>query len=294
MGRPAYDVDLDGWKNRSAFHPANTRLKQLGHELARKSVVHLGELLHWLLPAGPEKSIAFQRLDEVRLYANMALAVNGGPREMAASEEYTEAAVAAALRDYERVELPGDPRIKEYEAGQRGESFPPGTDPAVVKAVEDFLGRPSLPGADEDERLAAAQVVRDGGFVIPESPKDALDLLTLYTRAVAERHPGVVSMPQLPGADADAPRQGMTGVAVQEAPSPAIPGEKPTMPDGTFHWTDESEHVQVDVYGQDGEVQLILTDQGNAVSIAKVIETPTELNQILSAMAASGDRVYNR
>jgi hypothetical protein len=249
MGRPAFDVDLDAWKNRSAFHPANTRLKQLGHELARKAVVHLGELLHWLLPPGPEKSIAFQRLDEVRLYANMALAVNGGPREMAASAEYTEAAIAASLRDYERVDLPSDPRIKEYEAEQRGETFPPGTDPGLAAAIDDFLDDPKANG---------------------------------------------IERPTLPGADADAPRRGMTGVAVQEAPYAAIPGEKPTMPEDTFHWTDEGKHVQVDVYGKDGEVQLILTDQGNAVSIAKIIETPTELNQILSAMAASGDRVYNR
>ena len=113
MGRPAYDVDLDAWKNRSAFHPANTRLKQLGHELARKAVVALGELLHWLLPPGTEKSIAFQRLDEVRLYANMALAVNGGPQLLIGNEEYTQDAVEEALRRHASVELAGDPRIKE-------------------------------------------------------------------------------------------------------------------------------------------------------------------------------------
>lgn len=217
MGRPAYDVDLDAWKNRSAFHPADTKLKQLGHELARRAVVYLGELLHWLLPPSQEKSIAFQRLDEVRLYANMALAVNGGPALLLGDSVYTEDAVSAALQRYASVVLPSDPRIGEYEAQQRGE---------------------------------------------------------------------------LPGPAPDAPAQGMTGVVVQQAAEPGIAGEKPTAPDHEFEWADASATVKIVVHGYNGAVQLLLIDQETGTAVAKVVEAPFDLNQILSALAAAGDRVF--
>jgi hypothetical protein len=233
MARPAFDVDLDAWKNRSAFHPANTRLKQLGHELARKAVVALGELLHWLLPAGPEKSIAFQRLDEVRLYANMALAVNGGPAILYEDETYTEDAVTQALRQFADVQLVSDPRIKEYEAEQRGEAA-------------------DRSGAELRE-----------------------------------------ARPTLPGADPDAPRQGMTGVAVQEASNAAIPGEKPTSPADQFLWESEPDDngVAFAVDGHRGYVALVVRPQTGPAT-AVMLGTPKDVNDVLHALAAAGDRAF--
>ncbi len=234
------DVDLEAWKNEAAFHPADTRLKQLGHELARKAVVALGELLHWLLPPGRAKALAYTHLELVRLYANMALASGKGPQLLYGDAAYTEDAVEIALRNYRDVDLPEDPRIAQYKENQ----LAPGLDAALEKAHAD-------------------------GSIFSERPT-------------------------LPGADADAPRSGLTGVARQEAAEPAIHGEQETAPEGTFHWTDEGRHVQVDVYGKDGEVQLILTDQDHGVSIAKVLDEPLPVNQILSAMAAAGDLVFTR
>lgn len=245
--RPAYDVDLDAWKNRSAFHPANTRLKQLGHELVRKAIVSLGELLHWLLPPGPEKSTVFTRLDDVRMWAAMALAVGGGPREDERGEGYAEAAVASALRQYEDIVMPTDPRIREYEAEQRGEAA-------------------SQSHASLDAALEAATA--DG--------------------SIFSQRPG------LPGADADAPRTGLTGAAVQQAAQPGIVDEKPTAPADQFEWeTTDDDGIRTKVKAQRGVVSVTIADTvGDTGGATRHLVTPFEVNQFLSAIAAAGDRAF--
>lgn len=144
------DVDLDAWKNDAAFHPADTPLKQLGHELVRRAVVGLGELLHWLLPAGRAKSLVYTHLELVRLYANMALASGGGPALLYGDEVYTEAAVAAALRDYEGVSIPEDPRIAQYKDSQLSGGFEhavlDGPPSGLLGAVRQEAAEPAIPG----------------------------------------------------------------------------------------------------------------------------------------------------
>jgi hypothetical protein len=110
------DVDLSDWLNAAAFHPADTALKQLGHEALRRLIAELGVTLHQLLPASREKSLAFTQLELVRLYANMALAVHGGPNEHVTILDLQR------LLGHVQVDMPSDPRIEEYKAAQRGEA----------------------------------------------------------------------------------------------------------------------------------------------------------------------------
>lgn len=112
------DVNLAEWLNSAAYHPADTELKQLGHEAARKLIGELGMLLHQLLPASREKSVVFTNLEQVRHYANQALAVHGGPGE------HVTAADVRRILDGLAVEMPSDPRVMppllaEGEAGDR-------------------------------------------------------------------------------------------------------------------------------------------------------------------------------
>lgn len=126
------DVDLEGWLQAASFHPADTPMKQMGHELARQLIALLGTHLHQLLPPGREKALVFTDLERVRLYANMALAVHGGPRA-----EVDEGALRDLLDETRRVaghvggQLNEDPRIGEYKAGQLGEPAPV-LDPPLV------------------------------------------------------------------------------------------------------------------------------------------------------------------
>lgn len=131
------DVDLDAWMNGFGFHPADTKVKQIGHQLARKAVAALAGLLHWLVPAGREKSLAFTHLELVLMYANKALAVGGGPAIMGGDPEYTENVLASALQQYARVEIPEDARIQQYEADQ-------------LKGQGHYADQASAPGAPED------------------------------------------------------------------------------------------------------------------------------------------------
>jgi hypothetical protein len=153
------DVDLAAWLNAAGFHPADTTLKQLGHQAARTIIGELGTILWQILPPSREKSLVFTALEQARWAANQALAVHGGPGEHVTEDNLRDLIASLA------VDMPTDPRIREYEAQQRGEEL----GHAVVSAD--------------------AQVVRDGGFVIPDSRKDALALLELYTEAVRARHP---------------------------------------------------------------------------------------------------------
>lgn len=112
---PSRDVNLGEWFNAAAFHPADTELKQLGHEAARRLIGEIGTSLWHTLPPSREKSLVFTLLEQVRHYANQALAVHGGPGEHVTVEHLR------ALLDNLIVEMPEDPRIEEYKAAQRGE-----------------------------------------------------------------------------------------------------------------------------------------------------------------------------
>lgn len=73
------DVNLDEWLVGVGFHPADTELKQLGHEAVRQLIADTGVRLHKILPPGRDKSLTFKALEDVLMRANRALAVAGGP-----------------------------------------------------------------------------------------------------------------------------------------------------------------------------------------------------------------------
>jgi hypothetical protein len=119
---PARDVDLADWLDGIGFHPANTELKQVGHELARSLVALVGTHLNMLLPPGREKSLVFTHLEEVLMWGNKALAVHDGPKPSVALEDAQ--ALLTELRQAQQMigaTLPRDARIEQYEAEQRGE-----------------------------------------------------------------------------------------------------------------------------------------------------------------------------
>jgi hypothetical protein len=122
---PARDINLADWLDGVGFHPADTELKQRGHEAARLLVALLATHLHELLPAGRDKSLVFTHLEDVLVRSNRALALGGGPRTGVALEvlQETIANAKGLLSDFGSV-VPYDPRISEYEATQRGEPDP--------------------------------------------------------------------------------------------------------------------------------------------------------------------------
>lgn len=139
------DVDLADWLNSAAFHPADTPRKQLGHEAARQLVALLGAHLHQLIPPSREKSVIFSHLEQVRHYANQALAVHQGPPEV-----LHEDALRFLVEDTQRIaaeigaELAADARINEYKAGQLAEAaekaftqvkYSTGEEPEMVRSL---------------------------------------------------------------------------------------------------------------------------------------------------------------
>jgi hypothetical protein len=60
--------------NRFSFHPANTVERADQHESVRYECRSLAHFLNDLLPDSPEKSNAIDRLDEVQMWANAAIA----------------------------------------------------------------------------------------------------------------------------------------------------------------------------------------------------------------------------
>lgn len=114
------DIDLRQWLDGIGFHPANTELKQVGHELARQLVALLGTHLHMLLPAGRDKSLAFTHLEDVLMRANRALALGDGPPPTVVVEDAK--ALLANLKEILSQlgsGLPDDARIEAYKAAQR-------------------------------------------------------------------------------------------------------------------------------------------------------------------------------
>ena len=123
---PGRDVDLKAWLDGFAFHPANSKTKQLGHNILRQLVANLAGLLHAMIPPSREKSLVFTHLELVLMYANKALAVSGGPRPVVSADEAEELDYLTQMNDALMQEgaalgtvLSQDPRIKEYEASQR-------------------------------------------------------------------------------------------------------------------------------------------------------------------------------
>jgi hypothetical protein len=244
----ARDVDLDAWRAKFAFHPANTVIKQLGHQLARKAVMALAELLHWLVPPGDDKSVAFRLLGDVLMLSNRALATNGGPRIIDGDEAYTQQALEAGLARYGATELPEDPRIREYEADQRRE-HPTGSPSGHITGM----------------------VERDGH----------LEPVTFRT---------------------DDPRAqlGLTGVVVSEAAEPAVYAERPTEDPETFRAEFEDGDVILKVAGGRGYVSVAvlgppgppLPDKDGLYGWYTNLHSPTVTNELLSAIAAAGDRAF--
>lgn len=112
------DVNLDDWLDGIGFHPADTVAKQVGHQAAREYIANLGAVLHELLPAGRDKSIAFTLLEDVLMRTNRALALGGGPAVQ--SDEYIQ-----LLRNQLDASPIGLSRDHRYEAEQRGEELEP-------------------------------------------------------------------------------------------------------------------------------------------------------------------------
>ncbi len=110
----ARDVDLGEWLDGIGFKPANTELKQQGHEAVRQVVANLGAVLHPLIPAGRDKSVAYKLIEDVLMRLNRALAIGGGPVQFPGVERYLEDLLNSGP-------LEPDPRVDAYKREQRGE-----------------------------------------------------------------------------------------------------------------------------------------------------------------------------
>ena len=120
----ARDVSLVQWLDGVGFHPADTELKQLGHEAARLLVALLATHLHQMLPPGRDKSLVFTHLEDVLMRANRALALGGGPKlgvSLDALREMVDALKATLAKLGSAV--PEDARIGDYKAEQRGDTL---------------------------------------------------------------------------------------------------------------------------------------------------------------------------
>lgn len=134
------DVDLSEWLRGFGFHPANTRIKQLGHEIARQQVANIAGVFHAMLPPGRERTLVFGYLEKALIFSNKALAVGGGPRPVVSDDVAEEVAVLERVLASLRLEgeafgavLPQDPRIKEYEEQQRKA---PNLHPSLEAAID--------------------------------------------------------------------------------------------------------------------------------------------------------------
>lgn len=191
-GQPR-DVDLADWLNGVAFHPADSRSKQLGHAIVRQSVANLGGLLHSILPPGQDKSVAFRHLTDLMMYATRALAINGGPRPVFHEDPAEELESLALMNDSLVREgevfgavLAQDPRIKEYEAQQRGEE----TDDGPL-AVLPF----PVPGVVQDRAARDPFAPGNRPPLTTEEQEDADVSSVLEARS--KRSPASVTLPPL-------------------------------------------------------------------------------------------------
>jgi hypothetical protein len=145
MTGPARDIDLDGWLDGIAFHPANSERKQLAHEAARQTVAEVGRLLHGLLPAGRDKSLAFTALEDVLMRASRALAISAGPRDDLDDDTLRRLAAHGPLE--------ADPRVEQYKAEQRGEVLRQVDEPAEPYSPPSTYRSPFKPVGHEGEHF---------------------------------------------------------------------------------------------------------------------------------------------
>jgi len=67
-------MNYEDLKNRFSFHPAVLDDTKRKHELVREKTLELSLFLNELLPEGREKSMAVDRLEEVMMWSNAAIA----------------------------------------------------------------------------------------------------------------------------------------------------------------------------------------------------------------------------
>lgn len=151
----ARDVDLAAWLNAAGFHPADTTLKQLGHQAARTVIGELGTILWQILPPSHEKSLVFTALEQARWAANQALAVHGGPGEHVTEDNLRELLASLA------VDMPADPRIREYEAQQRGEELGRAVVADVPEKATGYVSPFQAPGHDGEHHALRLTHDRD-------------------------------------------------------------------------------------------------------------------------------------
>ena len=168
-GQPR-DIDLKEWADGVGFHPANTPLKQAGHEAARNLVMLLATHLHQLLPPGRDKSIVFTGLEEVLMRANRALALGGGPRagvELEPSPGHD--GLSALLSDTKEIlaqlnaDVPEDPRIADYKADQLASQRLPFPEQAADPAPEQPFTQLHYSTGEEPNLVRSIDVLYDEG-----------------------------------------------------------------------------------------------------------------------------------
>ena len=76
-----HDVTYADIHDRMGFHPADTDLKRKAHETARTLSIAHACAIKDILPPGREKSLALTALQDALMWANAALAINGGPKD---------------------------------------------------------------------------------------------------------------------------------------------------------------------------------------------------------------------
>ena len=184
------DINLAEWLDGVGFHPADTEAKQIGHEAARNLIAQLGGVLHWLLPAGRDKSLTFTALEDVLMRANRALAIEGGP----VSGDLGQLAHLASLSLVDGLRAPEDARIGQYKAEQRGEAggttsasghFAPGVAEASIAALQQVADEQGFELPGQEKTTYRATVRSAHGDVVTEvvGGKDYIQLATLATSA---------------------------------------------------------------------------------------------------------------
>lgn len=121
-------ADLD---RRFAFHPANTRERQDAHQTVRAACQATAEMIVETAPAGREQAVALTKLEEAMMWANAAIARQGGD-EAPASES---APPPPTPKPGDRVRVIDESFVT---FGRRGTVVDPGSDSGpFVKAVLD-------------------------------------------------------------------------------------------------------------------------------------------------------------
>jgi len=75
------EITYEEIEDRLSFHPADTDLKRDAHETARRLTIAYAKAMSDFVPGCREKSLFLTAVQEGLMWANAALAINGGPRE---------------------------------------------------------------------------------------------------------------------------------------------------------------------------------------------------------------------